>query len=248
MRAILTYHSIDDSGSPISVKPSVFRAQVAWLTSGRVRVVSVADVLRSADEDCVALTFDDGFMNLASEAAPCLLEHRLPFTVYIVSEHVGQTNAWGGRTSSVVPTLPLLGWKDLELLQARGVEIGGHTRRHPHLSRCSPEQVTDEVEGCAEDIASALGKRPRGFAYPYGDYNGSVVASARRVFDTACTTELRTARAADDRLRLPRLDMYYFRHPGQLESWGTATFAARLWARAQARRVRGFATRAGWAA
>ena len=40
MRAILTYHSIDESGSPISVDPDAFRRHVRWLASGRVRVTT----------------------------------------------------------------------------------------------------------------------------------------------------------------------------------------------------------------
>ncbi|TFG50637.1 MAG: polysaccharide deacetylase, partial [Gemmatimonadales bacterium] len=45
MRAILTYHSIDDSGSPISVAPEQFRAHVRWLQSGVIRVVPLAELL-----------------------------------------------------------------------------------------------------------------------------------------------------------------------------------------------------------
>ena len=34
MRGILTYHSVDPSGSPISIDEKAFRAHVAWLASG----------------------------------------------------------------------------------------------------------------------------------------------------------------------------------------------------------------------
>ena len=49
MRAILTYHSIDDSGSLISVAPAVFRSHVQWLTSGRVRALSLEDLIEHRD-------------------------------------------------------------------------------------------------------------------------------------------------------------------------------------------------------
>ena len=41
MKAILTYHSVDDSGSAVSVSPDAFRRHVRWLASERVRVVTV---------------------------------------------------------------------------------------------------------------------------------------------------------------------------------------------------------------
>ena len=44
MRAILTYHSIDDSGSPISVSPAAFRRQLEWLVAERVRVVPLSEL------------------------------------------------------------------------------------------------------------------------------------------------------------------------------------------------------------
>ena len=98
MRAILTYHSIDASASPISVSKEVFASHVEWLATGRVRVTTVDELLRLPDSaDAVALTFDDGFENFGEIAAPALARHALPSTLFIVSDYVGRTNAWGGR-------------------------------------------------------------------------------------------------------------------------------------------------------
>ncbi len=44
MRAILTYHSIDSSGSPISLSEESFRGHVRFLGSGRVSVVPLAEL------------------------------------------------------------------------------------------------------------------------------------------------------------------------------------------------------------
>ena len=69
MKAILTYHSIDPSGSPISVSPDAFEAHVRWLSTGRVRVVPLEELGQlSADVDAVAITFDDGFENFSTHA------------------------------------------------------------------------------------------------------------------------------------------------------------------------------------
>jgi len=109
MRAILTYHSIDSSGSPISVSPSAFRAHVRWLASGAVRVLPLDELVSAGDdEDAVAITFDDGFENFATEAAALLAQHGLPSTVFVVPEHVDGTNAWGGSDAPGIPTLPLM--------------------------------------------------------------------------------------------------------------------------------------------
>lgn len=243
MRAILTYHSIDASGSPISVSPEVFRAHCRFLASGRVRVLPLVSLLEDpAADDVVALTFDDGFANFATEAAPALEAHGLPSTVFVVSDHVGGSNDWGGRVSPHVPQLPLLGWDDLVSLQDRGVTLGAHTRRHRPLPQLRGDELLDEVQGGIDRIASAAGRRPAAFAYPFGAVDAVVAAVVRDACAWGCTTELRALGSQEDRALLPRLDMYYFRSPGQLEAWGTAAFRSRLWLRNQGRRLRRLAT------
>ena len=239
MRAILTYHSLDPSGSAISVAPAEFRRHVAWLASGRVPVVSLERLLALPDTSAaVALTFDDAFANFGEVAAPLLREHGLPATLFVVSDHVGGTNRWGGTADPRVPELPLLDWPALGRLAEQGITLGGHTRRHPHLTRCTEAQLLDELAGGAERMVKELGQRPVEFAYPYGDVNPAVAQAVGRVFTRAVTTELRAVAPADDPLLLPRLDMFYLRQAGALEAYGSARFAGTMWMRAQARRVR----------
>lgn len=239
MRAILTYHSLDDSGSPISVRPEAFRAHAGWLASGRVRVVPLDEILSvPADADAVALTFDDGFANFAEVAAPRLEALGLPSTVFVVPEHVGGRNDWGGVPVAGIPDLPLMGWDALGRMAASGVAIGAHTRRHRDLTTLRGASLEDEVAGCVERIVGETGARPSTFAYPYGAVDAAAATVARDVYAVACTTELRPLGPDDDRALLPRLDMFYFREPGQLEAWGTSAFRRRLWLRAQGRRMR----------
>ncbi|MEP7344038.1 MAG: polysaccharide deacetylase family protein [Gemmatimonadaceae bacterium] len=240
MRGILTWHSLDTSGSPISVDPDVFRRQVDFLASGHVRVVPLHTITHTPDDgaDSVALTFDDGFANVGSIAVPLLIERRLPATIFVVPEHTGGRNDWGGRSAELIPTLPLMDWKSLGAAQAGGLEIGAHSRRHRDLAAVAGAALEDEVAGCVERIAAELGSRPSSFAYPYGSVGADAVIAVRDVYAQAVTTELRLLGAGEDPVLLPRIDMYYFRAPGQLESWGRPAFRRRLWLRAQGRRVR----------
>lgn len=239
MRAILTYHSIDPSGSPISVAPEDFRRQVRWLASGRVRVVPMAELVTlPTAAEAVALTFDDGFVNFGEIAAPLLEEHGLPATVFVVTGHVGGNNAWGGKADPRVPTLPLLDWPALNRLAEQGITLGGHTRTHPHLTALADAALEEELGGAAEVMRRETGRRPAEFAYPYGDLNPAVAVAVGRHFGLGVTTELRVLGDGEDPLQLPRLDMYYLRGPGALEGYGSARFMGTLWMRAQARRVR----------
>ncbi len=239
MRAILTYHSLDSSGSPISVDPAVWREQVAWLATGPVPVVPLEELAgRTSDVDAIALTFDDGFANFATEALPVLENHDLPATVFVPSDHVAQTNAWEGRGDRGIPELPLMDWPDLGRAIEAGITVGGHSRTHPRLTALASDALADEVGESAERLFRELGQRPTTFAYPYGIYDDVVVSAVAGQFQWACTTELAALTSETSPLLLPRIDMFYFRRRGQLQTWGTGWFGRRLWSRRQARRVR----------
>lgn len=239
MRAIFTYHSLDDSGSPISVKPSAFREHITWLASRAVRVVSLRDLVLAPDtSNAVALTFDDGFENFATNAWPLLREHRFPATLFVVTGRVGLTNAWRGRDVRGIPTLPLLDWTALERLVAEGLEIGGHTRSHPSLSSLDPSQTADEVNGCRDSIRARLGTPCDSFAYPYGDAPVEARRLVGHTYANGCTTAHGVLAPTDVREALPRMDMYYFQQTGALEGWGTQWFRARIAGRRALRRVR----------
>ena len=238
MKAILTYHSIDESSSVISIAPDVFRRHVAWLASGAVRVVPLDELMRlPTTAHAVALTFDDGFVNFAELAAPLLSRHHLPATVFVVSEHAGGTNAWRGTCANDIPTLPLMDWSELGRIQEMGFTIGAHSRTHPHLTGLPTAALAEEIAGSADHIERELGVRPTAFAYPYGSVNDAVAASAGD-FRWGLTTELRTVGARERPTRLPRLDMYYFRAGAWLEAYGSPRFRQYLWVRSRARRVR----------
>jgi len=239
MRAILTWHSLDRSGSPISVAPEEFRRQVEWLAESEVEVVGVDRLLELPDEaNAAALTFDDGFANYGVEAAPVLGKFGLPSTIFVVTGHVGGDNRWGGRESAGIPSLPLLGWDELASLRDAGVTLGAHTRTHPRLPALDANALEREIAGAADEMESRLGSRPAGFAYPYGETAPAAENVVARSYRWACTTELREIGGREQRLQLPRIDAWYLREPARRAGWGSRQFRTWLWCRRQARRAR----------
>ena len=246
MRAILTYHSIAESGSPISVSAEAFRAHHRWLTGGSIQVGSLAELATRADDGqhAVAVTFDDGAANIR-EPLEILLDAGITATVFVVTEHVGRTNAWGGRDHPAIPRLPLLSWDELGDLSRRGVAIEAHSRTHPSLTGLSSTQLDEELGGCAEDLRKHLGVRATAVAYPYGDLNAAVVTGAAKWFSHGVTTEMAPLSAGSQSMLLPRLDMYYYRADRAIESWGSPGFTTRLGWIAWRRRLK--AALPGWA-
>jgi peptidoglycan/xylan/chitin deacetylase (PgdA/CDA1 family) len=240
-RGIITYHSIDDSGSVISITPACFQRHVEWIVRAGVSVRSLDAILERKpkdDQHALAITFDDGYLNVAERAAPLLREHGLPATVFVVSGRAGRDNGWERARGSHIPMLPLLDWDALGRLSESGVQVGAHSRTHPHLTRLPDSAIEDELAGCAEEIERRIGTRPVALAYPYGNTDARVAGIARRVFNVGVTTRFRTLDGPVDPLLVPRLDAWYFREPGSLESWGSTSFHLRVLARDTVRRVR----------
>ena len=205
---ILTYHSLDASGSVISIQPEVFRAQMACLAEVRVPVVplhAVRDIPGS-----IAITFDDGFRNFFRHALPALQQYRFPATVFVVSEHCGGRNDWPTQPRNTgLPALELMRWSEVEETSRAGIDIGCHTATHPHLGQLAASEIDKELTTSRAAIQERIGRPVRTFAYPYGESTPTVREAVRGHFEWACGARLAYLSPASDPSNLPRIDMYY---------------------------------------
>jgi peptidoglycan/xylan/chitin deacetylase (PgdA/CDA1 family) len=229
--AILTYHSLDESGSVISVRPETFRRQMEILAESRIPVVPLAEVRRHPG--AVAITFDDGFANLAEHAVPVLERFLFPATIFVVSGYCGRRNNWPTQPPGV-PQLSLMSWQLLRDLPAT-ISLGAHTVTHPDLTALDDDAAAREVLESRDDIEQNTSRPVEAFAYPYGRVDRRCAALVRGKFCVACGTRLHFASLAGDPALLPRLDMYYLQSPKWLRDPfhpPTSTYiAARRWIR-----------------
>jgi hypothetical protein len=68
-------------------------------------------------------------------------------------------------------------WLQLAMMDSTGVlPTESHTKRHPHLTELTPSELSDEIFGSKAAIESNIAdKRCDYIAYPYGDYDASVI-------------------------------------------------------------------------
>lgn len=212
--AILTYHSLDDSGSVISTLPSKFREQMEFLAESGIRVVPLADVLSAPGS--IAITFDDGFRNLLDHAIPILGQMGFPATIFVVGDYCGGKNNWPSQPPGAAPDLPLLSWDELVRLPPL-ISLGAHTMTHPNLTGLRPEECERELSECKARMEERLARPVRWLAYPYGMSSPAVRSIAARHFDLAVGTSLQFIRPKPDRIDLPRIDTFYLRDRFPLE-------------------------------
>lgn len=218
---ILMYHSLDSSGSVVSVDPGTFRDQMACIANSGFRGISLSAAVSyyretngSWPDRSVVLTFDDGFANVHKAALPVLVQRGFGATVFVVSGHMGGRNDWAPPPTGL-GSREILTWQQAAELASADVEIGSHTQTHPDLRRCAPAEVERQMLASRTEIEDHLGFPVRSFAYPYGATSSLAKEYASREFTAACTTVLKQVNG-DLLHSLPRIDMYYLRSTERL--------------------------------
>lgn len=209
-RAILTYHSIDDSGSIVSTKAETLQGHLASLVSQGIEVVSPAESVESAAPSAIALTFDDGFANFYTEAFPALSLNGLKATVLIVAGKCGQRGDWA-RQPRGLKDRELLSWSRIRELQAAGVAFGAHSMTHPSLPGLAIEEAALEILESKREIEDRTGAAVECFAYPYGEYTRPIADVVAENFRIGLSTDMGFVTGDSRREALERIDACYLR-------------------------------------
>ncbi len=200
----------------------LFESHLQALSDAGAVVLSLSDLVgRLRDgtlpERAVALTFDDAFASVVSEAVPRLQRRGWPATVYCVDGYLGATNDWPTQPAGV-PRRRLATADELVALAAAGFEIGAHTRTHTPLSKLPDDALREEIVECRQRLEALVEQPVRTFACPYGDHpEGTARDLVEQTYDSVCGTVLGAVGAATDPYALPRVDAHYLRRPRLLE-------------------------------
>lgn len=101
---ILMYHSVAPDGAaefidpPNRMSPVLFDAQMAYLSKYR-RVATISQVIEqivsgtSPPAGTVCITFDDGYLDNLTTAAPILEKYKLPATLYLATGYIQRSEA-----------------------------------------------------------------------------------------------------------------------------------------------------------
>ena len=129
-RAVVTFHSIDDSGSVLSFSPRAFRQLIERLAASATPVVTFEELLRR--EDGITITFDDGMRSVYQHALPVLRQHGFPAHIFLTTGRVGQDIGW--------PSQPRR-FDMLRLERDRTVRASWTADRMPHGDASRPAPV-----------------------------------------------------------------------------------------------------------
>lgn len=174
---VLVYHHVSESTPPsTSVTPARFEQHLDFLEQNDFQALPLETLLDAAlsggdlPDNAVAITFDDAYESVLTEAAPRLKQREWPFTVFVASEPVD--NGTSGYMS----------WRQLEQLIEHGGSVGAHSHTHGHLARRKEGEsdtqwagrMRQEIDLNLERLDAELNVQPTVFAYPFGEYNDTL--------------------------------------------------------------------------
>lgn len=201
---ILMYHAI---GTPIegdvrglyNMPFEQFEKQMRYLAQHyKEHLVPLGHTAFKGDSLGITLTFDDGYRDNLSVAAPLLVELGIPFTVFICTGSVAERKAG------------FLSPEDVrELAGLPGARIGSHTISHPRLTECDDRQLSEELVGSKLYLEDLLGSKVDLLSYPHGAVNDRVRSMAEKTgYSIGASSRFDINRTVRNTLLLCRTDIW----------------------------------------
>lgn len=181
---VLTYHAIGEcphserAHNCVCISTETFSKQMRFLANSR-EVVSLEDVVEqrfSGRRPAVAITFDDGYRNVLTNAIPILSQYGFSATMFIPTKWIGQKNFWDADKECF--PLEIANESDLQKAVRLGIAIESHGHAHIDLERADPQIVAEDLRMSVTRLREILGRQPRYLAYPYGHQSPATWASA----------------------------------------------------------------------
>ena len=195
------YHSIGADGYDhrgiYSIEESLFRSQIQHLKEKNdTEVVSIIDW--SKGSGTLIITFDDGFSNVLTLAAPILTSLNLPFTVFVSPVFV---QADDDRYLDIQGLV--------ELSRIDNCTIGAHGYSHLPLTKCDDIKLKNELENSKAWLEDTLKTQVNVMSYPHGKVDNRVRdAAALAGYKVAASSKPGGNFPNTDPLRLKRTEIW----------------------------------------
>jgi len=209
---ILMYHHFGVDRYPsTNVRLDQFEQHLEHLEQAGYQVWPLARIVDYLREQrpfpgrVVAITIDDAYRSVYTQAFPRLRARGWPFTVFVSTDGVDR----GYRA--------FMDWEQMREMQARGASFANHSASHDYLVRRRDgetearwrERVRADIDRARRRLNQELGPAPERalFAYPYGEYDAALADLVQQMGFVAFGQQSGAAGYHDDTRALPRFPM-----------------------------------------
>jgi peptidoglycan/xylan/chitin deacetylase (PgdA/CDA1 family) len=161
---IVMYHRFGEKKFPsTNITLQQFENHIKILTLGPYTVLPLPEIIKKIKNGealptrTVGIAIDDAYRSTFTEAWPRLKKAKLPFTVFVSTNHVDR------KLSN------MMSWGQIRTLVKNGVTIGHHTASHLHMADHAKDKNKQDIAASSERFQKEIGFVPKIFAYPYGE-------------------------------------------------------------------------------
>lgn len=175
---VFMYHRFGESEYPsTSVTVEQFRNHLDYLDKAGFHVWPLDKLVTALEKDypvpdrTVAITIDDAYESVYTQAYPLLKAHGFPFTVFV-------------STAAVDKKLPaFMSWEQMREMAKHRAAYANHSVSHAHLlarkrgesdvawQKRMRDELTQAQARLHQELGDDANESPRLFAYPYGEYD-----------------------------------------------------------------------------
>jgi len=180
---VLAYHKVTrfELGGTW-MPPKRFISQIDFLLDRGYRFIGEDEFIqtlegrRKGNGKEILLTFDDGYEELMSTAAPVLRSRGIPALIFLVSSYIGRENEW--ELHLPWRRFRHLDWDEIDSLRGMGFTFGSHSMTHRDLTRLSSRELIEELAESKDVIGRRLGTEVKSLSYPFGRVDSRVRRAA----------------------------------------------------------------------
>ena len=200
---VLMYHSIGgkaegDKRGLYSITAKSFRNQIKILSNRSIAGQSVVVPFGSERPGTTSVTFDDGYIDNLTVAAPILSEFDIPFHVFLCPTFIESGRSGFLSRADVI-----------ELSHIDGVSLGVHGYSHRPLTALNTTEISSEMTQSRRWLEDIIQKPVTSMSYPHGAVDSGVCKTASDVgFTHAACSKFGPINKPSNLLCIPRIDVW----------------------------------------
>lgn len=175
-RLIIYYHGVLDS------ETKYFEQQIQYLKK-ECQIVPLSEIAvtkHSSGKNIIAITFDDAFENLLTNALPLLTDNKVPATIFAPVGNLGTYPKWYIPEGNPDINQKVMTEEDLQQIDRNGFEVGSHTTSHAKLTTLNQCELQIEIEESKSRLEQILKHTVETLSYPNGCYNQAVLDKVKK--------------------------------------------------------------------
>ena len=184
---ILMYHSIQPA--PLNDDIDLFVTPTDL--ENQFREIKESAFITDVGGNAVYITFDDGYEDNYTYAFPLMKKYNIKATIFIITDLIGEK---GYLNENQIK----------EMVSSGLVSFQCHTSSHANLTLLDESTLYRELTESKRKLESITNQPVTAISYPYGKFNGKVIAAAAQLFTVGVTTKGPNLFAGNNILTLPR--------------------------------------------